>query len=318
MSGNKNHSRAIYSSILETVGNTPIVKIQRLAPEHVEICAKIEAFNPSGSLKDRMAHAILLDARRRGLLQASQTVAEATSGNTGIALAMVCATMGHPFVAFMGDNNTIERTKLIRSFGGRVVLVPAAAGATARVQAAEEYAARTGAFLARQYQNPVNPGCHRDTTGREIVEAFAGRALDWFVSGWGTGGTLTGVAEMLKKERPDTKIVAAEPASAPMLQSGSWSPHEILGWAPNFLPSTLNRALLDQVISVSDDEARHWAGALAKSEGILCGISSGGAFAAALAIARTRAAVGDVILTIFPDTGERYLSTMPFDDGDEP
>jgi cysteine synthase len=300
----------IFPSILATIGSTPVVRIQRLAPPHVQMYVKIESFNPSGSIKDRMAVAVLIDAKRRGVLQPGQAVVEATSGNTGIAMAMVCAALGHPFLAFISDKSTVERQKLIRAYGGKVILTPAAAGASGRVDAAEEYAQRNGAFLARQYENPANPQSHRDTTGAEILTAFANTPLHWLVCGWGTGGTLTGAAEALKAGRPQVRIVAAEPSRAAVLQGAQWAPHGIPGWTPNFMPRTFNRDLVDQAVSVSDDEARKWASALARTEGILCGISSGGSFAAALTVAKKYALAGDTILAVLPDTGERYLSTL--------
>jgi cysteine synthase A len=268
----------------------------------VELYAKLESRNPGGSLKDRMAYALIKDAECRGLLTPGQMVVEATSGNTGISLAMVCAALKYPFVAFMSDNFSVERRKLIGAYGARVVLVPAVKGATGRVRAAKEFASCHNAFMPCQYDNPANPGSHRETTAKEIIEDFAGRPLDWFVAGWGTGGTLTGVGEALKSARPELRVIAAEPARASVLQGNPWQPHKIQGWAPDFVPN-------DDVISVADDTVQQTVLALARSEGIFCGISSAACFAAALEVAK-RAAAGDVILTIFADTGERYLSLL--------
>src|SRR5574338_526450 len=227
----------IYQSILETIGRTPIVRINRLAPKGVDMYVKVEAFNPMSSVKDRLALGIILDAEARGALKPGQMVVEATSGNTGIALAMVCAARGYPFVAFMSDSFSIERRKLMRALGAKVILTPAAERATGMLVRAEEYAAKHGAFLARQFENPANPAFHRSTTGPEILQDFAGKPLDWFVSGWGTGGTLTGAGQMIKLARPDTKIVTTEPAGAAMLAGKDWAPHKIQGWTPNLVPA---------------------------------------------------------------------------------
>jgi cysteine synthase A len=302
----------IYNSILETIGRTPIVRINRLAPPGVEMYVKVEAFNPGGSVKDRLAIAIILDAEAKGLLKPGQTVVEATSGNTGVALAMVCAARGYPFVAFMTETFSIERRKLIRAYGAKVVLTPAATRGTGMVQAAREYAEKHGAFLARQFENEANPAYHRNTTGAEIVQDFAGRRLDWFVSGWGTGGTATGVGEIIRLARPDTKIVLTEPATAALVSGQEWKPHKIQGWTPDFVPAVLNKNVAHQILPVDEVVARDTARALAKQEGILCGISSGGTFAAALEVAK-QAKQGDVILAMLPDTGERYLSTFLFE-----
>src|SRR5471032_640285 len=302
----------IYDSILDTIGNTPIVKLHRLAPKHVEIYVKVEAFNPAGSVKDRLALAIILDAEQRGTLKPGQTVVEATSGNTGVALAAVCAARGYPFVAVMSETFSIERRKLIRAYGGKVLLTPAAARGSGMVQKAAELAEKHGWFLARQFENPANPAYHRNTTGPEILADFAGRRLDFFVTGWGTGGTLTGVGEMLKVARPDTKIIVAEPASAALLEGKPFAPHKIQGWTPDFVPAVLNRALPDRLLTVTDAEAIEASRALAKSEGIFCGISSGATFAAAKKVA-DEAAPEAVILARLPDTAERYLSTGLFE-----
>ncbi len=302
----------IHDSILGTIGRTPIVRIHRLAPIHVEMYAKLEAFNPMSSVKDRLALAIILDAEQSGALKPGQTVVEATSGNTGIALAMVCAARGYPFVAFMSETFSIERRKLMRAMGARVILTPAAERGSGMVRHAAAFAEKHGAFLARQFDNPANPAFHRSTTGPEILQDFAGLRLDWFVTGWGTGGTLTGAGEMLKLARPELRIAVTEPAGAPLLAGGEWKPHKIQGWTPDFIPSVLNREIADRNIPIDETVARDTARALAQSEGIFCGISAGGTFAAALEVARD-APQGTVILAMLPDTGERYLSTFLFE-----
>lgn len=302
----------IYDSILDTIGRTPIVRLNRLAPQHVSLYVKIEAFNPMSSVKDRLALAIILDAEQRGLLKPGQTVVEATSGNTGIALAMVCAARGYPFVAFMVETFSIERRKLIRALGGKVVLTPAAERGTGMVTAARAYAERSGAFYAEQFDNPANPAFHRNSTGPEILSDFAGKRLDWFVTGWGTGGTLTGAGEMLKLARPDIRICTTEPAAAPLLAGGEWTPHKIQGWTPNFIPSVLNRQIFDRNIAITDEQARETSLALARKEGIFVGLSAGATVAAALEVAKD-AEPGSVLLAMLPDTGERYLSTFLFE-----
>jgi len=310
----------IYESILGTIGRTPIVRIARLAPANVSLYAKCEFFNPGSSVKDRLAIAIIEDAERRGTLKPGQTVVEATSGNTGIALAMVCAAKGYPFVAVMVETFSIERRKIMRIFGAKVILTPAAGRGTGMVKKAEELAAKHGWFLARQFENPANPAYHRNTTGPEILSDFAGRQLDYFVTGWGTGGTLTGVGEVIRLARPDVKIIVAEPEAASLLGGKPFSPHKIQGWTPDFVPAVLNRNLADQIVTVSDNEAIEASRSLARQEGIFCGISSGATFAAALKIART-ASNGAAILAMLPDTGERYLSTALFEgisDGTDP
>jgi cysteine synthase len=273
---------------------------------------KCEAFNPLSSVKDRLAIAIIEDGERRGTLKPGQTVVEATSGNTGIALAMVCAAKGYPFVALMSDSFSIERRKLMRILGAKVVLIPAAERATGMVKKAEELAAKNGWFLARQFENPANPEYHRNTTGPEILRDFAGKRLDYWVTGYGTGGTLTGAGEMLKKARPDIKIVVTEPDGAALLSGQEWKPHKIQGWTPNFLPAVLDKKVVDEIVLVSDLEARDTSRDLATQEGIFCGISSGGTFAAAKKVA-AKAPKGSVILAMLPDTGERYLSTILFE-----
>ncbi len=303
----------IHDSILGTVGRTPVVRINRLAPKGVEMYVKVEAFNPMSSVKDRLALAIILDAEARGVLKPGQMVVEATSGNTGIALAMVCAARGYPFVAIMADSFSIERRKLMRALGAKVILTPAAERATGMLKRAEEFAAKYGAFYAQQFDNPANPAYHRSTTGPEILQDFAGRRLDWWVTGWGTGGTMTGAGQMLKAARPDIRIVTTEPAGAAMLKGADWAPHKIQGWTPNLVPSVLDRGIYDHNLPVTDEVARDTARLLATQEGIFCGISSGGTFAAALQVAREHAKAGDVILAMLPDTGERYLSTFLFE-----
>lgn len=306
----------IYNNILETIGSTPIVKINRLAPSHVDMYVKVEAFNPMSSVKDRLAHAIISDAERNGDLKPGQTVVEATSGNTGIALAMVCAAKGYPFVATMVETFSIERRKLMRALGARVILTPASDRASGMVQKAEELADKYGWFLARQFENLANPAYHRNTTGPEILRDFADKPLDYFVSGWGTGGTMTGAGEMLKLARPELKVVATEPETAAMLSGKEWQPHKIQGWTPDFIPKVLSRDVYDEIVPVSDEVAIKTSLELARQEGIFCGISSGATFAAALKVAE-KAAQGSVIVAMLPDTGERYLSTPLFADIEE-
>ncbi len=302
----------IYDSILHTIGRTPIVRVNRIAPKHVDIYVKCEFFNPLSSVKDRLAIAIIEDAERSGALKPGQTVVEATSGNTGIALAMVCAAKGYPFVAVMVETFSIERRKIMRMLGARVLLTPAAERGSGMVRKAEELATRNGWFLARQFENPANPAYHRQTTGPEILSDFAGRRLDFFVSGWGTGGTLTGAGEMIRLARPEVRIVATEPAGAALLSGAEFKPHKIQGWTPDFVPKVLNRSVPHEIVPVTDDEAIAASRALASKEGIFCGISSGGNFAAALRVAE-KAPEGSVILTVLADTAERYLSTALFE-----
>ena len=302
----------IYESILDTIGNTPVVKLHRLAPAGVTLYAKVEAFNPAGSVKDRLALAIILDAEKTGAIKPGQTVVEATSGNTGVALAAVCAARGYPFVAVMSETFSIERRKLIRAYGGKVVLTPAAARGSGMVKKAQELADKHGWFLARQFDNPANPAYHRSTTAAEILRDFAGKRLDYFVTGWGTGGTMTGVGEVLRVARPEVKLIACEPAGASLLNGKEWQPHKIQGWTPDFVPSVLNREVASKVLPVDDVVARDTARRLAQEEGIFVGISAGATMAAALEVARD-AGDGTVILAMLPDTGERYLSTFLFE-----
>jgi len=283
-----------------------------LAPKHVELYVKVEAFNPAGSVKDRLALAIILDAELHGTLKPGQTVVEATSGNTGVALAAVCAARGYPFVAVMSETFSIERRKLIRAYGGKVLLTPAAARGTGMVKKAAELAEKHGWFLARQFENPANPAYHRNTTAPEILRDFAGRRLDYFVTGWGTGGTLTGVGEVLKVARPEVKIIATEPAGAALLSGKEWQPHKIQGWTPDFVPAVLNRKVADTIVLIDDVLARDTSRELAQKEGIFVGISSGATLAAALKVAAD-APKGAVLLAMLPDTGERYLSTFLFE-----
>ena len=306
----------IYNNILETIGNTPIVRLNRMGPDHVEMYVKVESFNPMASVKDRLAFAIVNDAERKGTLEPGQTVVEATSGNTGIALAMVCAAKGHPFVATMADSFSIERRKIMRGLGARVILTPAAERGTGMVRKAEELAAEHGWFLARQFENPANPEYHRNTTGPEILIDFAGRRLDYWVTGYGTGGTMTGAGEVLKAARPDLTIVATEPTGAALLAGKEWQPHKIQGWTPDFIPDVLDRNVYDELRSVSDDRAIAVSRELAATEGIFTGISSGATLATALDVAED-APKGSVILAMLPDTGERYLSTPLFEGVEE-
>lgn len=303
----------IYNNILETIGRTPVIRLNRIAPEHVEMYVKVEAFNPLGSVKDRLAHAIICDAEKRGTIKPGQTVVEATSGNTGIALAMVCAAKGYPFVATMAESFSVERRKIMRGLGAKVILTPAAERGTGMVRKAEELAAKYGWFLARQFENPANPEYHRQTTGPEILSDFAGRRLDYWVTGYGTGGTMTGAGEVIKLARPEVTVVATEPAGASLLAGCEWHPHKIQGWTPDFIPDVLNRDVYDELIPVTDERAIELSKRLAAEEGIFVGISSGATLAAAFETAK-KADRGSVILAMLPDTGERYLSTPLFED----
>jgi cysteine synthase A len=302
----------IYNSILDTIGNTPVVKLHRTGPSHVDLYVKIESFNPLASVKDRLAYAIVVDAEKRGTLKPGQTIIEATSGNTGIALAMVCAAKGYPFVATMADSFSVERRKIMRGLGAKVILTPAAERGTGMVRKAEELAEKHGWFLARQFENLANPEYHRNTTGPEILSDFAGARLDYWVTGYGTGGTMTGAGEIIKLARPDTKIIATEPAAAALLAGDEWKPHKIQGWTPDFIPEVLNRDIFDELVPVTDESAIETARALAIDEGIFAGISSGATLAAALQVAEN-ADKGSVLLAMLPDTGERYLSTPLFE-----
>jgi cysteine synthase len=322
-----------YASILETVGRTPVVRINKLAPEGVELWVKVEAFNPLGSVKDRLALGVIEAAEKDGTLKPGQTVVEATSGNTGIGLAMVCAQKGYPLVVTMAESFSVERRKLMRFLGAQVVLTPAAERGTGMVRKAEELAKAHGWFLTRQFDNEANADMHSRTTAREIVDDFAGKRLDYWVTGFGTGGTLRGVSRVLAKERPDTKIVVCEPADAPMLASGtpqpieadgspaashpSWKPHPLQGWSPDFIGKLTRDAvasdLIERVIPISGADAMHWSRQLAQKEGLFVGTSSGATFAGALEVCKS-APKGSVVLCMLPDTGERYLSTPLFGD----
>lgn len=303
----------IYDSILDTIGNTPVVRLNKMAPDGTTIYVKIESFNPMASVKDRLAFAIIDDAERRGTISPGQTVVEATSGNTGIALAMVCAARGYPFVATMAESFSVERRKIMRALGARVILTPAAERGSGMVRKAEELAAQHGWFLARQFENPANPAYHRQTTGPEILRDFAGRRLDYWVTGWGTGGTLTGVAEVLRVARPEVKIIVTEPAGASLLAGKQWQPHKIQGWTPDFVPAVLNPEVFDELVPVTDEQGKETAWRLAREEGIFVGISAGATVAAALAVA-SRAPKQTVLLAMLPDTGERYLGAYLYED----
>lgn len=306
----------IYDSIIDTIGDTPVVRLNHIAPDGIEMYVKVESFNPLASVKDRLAWAIVDDAEKKGRLEPGMTVVEATSGNTGIALAMVCAARGYGFVAVMAESFSVERRKIMKALGAKVILTPAAERATGMVKKAEELAEQHGWVLARQFENPANPEYHRKTTGPEILKDFADRRLDYWVSGYGTGGTMTGAGEVIKKARPDVTIVASEPAGAALLSGDDWNPHKIQGWTPDFIPDVLNREVYDELIPVADDRAIEVAKRLGKEEGIFVGISAGATLAAGFAVAE-KAEKGSVILAMLPDTGERYLSTPLFEGMDE-
>lgn len=323
----------LYDSVLETVGNTPCIRINNLAPTGVEIYAKAEFFNPGGSVKDRLALNIIEDAERSGALQPGQTVVEATSGNTGIGLAMVCAQKGYPLVVTMADSFSIERRKLMRVYGAKVVLTPRAEKGFGMYKKAVELAQANGWFLARQFETDANAAIHEKTTGREIIADFNQRRLDYFVTGFGTGGTVSGVARVLRKERPDTKIVLVEPANAQLLGSKqaqqrgpggapsathtAFEPHPIQGWTPDFIPAVMEAGIhqhcYDELTTIAGPDAIAWAKKLAQREGILTGISGGASMAVAHRVAQ-QATPGSVVLCMLPDTGERYMSTPLFDD----
>jgi cysteine synthase A len=303
----------IYANILETIGNTPVVRLNNMGPSHVDVFVKVESFNPMASVKDRLAYAIVQTAEDKGQIKPGDTIIEATSGNTGIALAMVCAAKGYTFVSVMAESFSIERRRIMKAMGARVILTPATLRGTGMVKKAEELAAKHGWFLASQFENPANPSFHRNTTGPEILRDFAGKRLDYWVTGWGTGGTMTGVGEMLRLARPEVKIVVTEPEGAAMLSGKEWAPHKIQGWTPDFIPKVLNKDVFDEIVLVTDDEARDTSLELAQKEGILSGLSSGATLAAALKVA-ARAEAGSAILAMLPDTGERYLSTFLFEE----
>mgnify|MGYP003635070697 CR=1 FL=1 len=299
----------LYNSILDTIGRTPIVKLHRMPPNHVNVYVKVESFNPGGSVKDRLALAVVLDAEAKGLLKPGDTIIECTSGNVGIALAMVAAARYYKFVAVMSNTYSLERRKLIRAYGGKVLLFPGELGSSGGNKIADDLAKKHGWFRARQFDNPANPAYHRETTATEILGDFAGKRLDYFVTGFGTSGTLTGVGQMLKCARPDVQIICAEPENASILAGKSWNLHEIQGWAPNFVPSVLDQSVIDRLHPINETLGRDTARRLAAEEGIFAGISAGATLATALEVAKT-APEGSVLLAMLPDTGERYLSTF--------
>ena len=322
----------LFDSVVDTIGDTPAIRINNLGVEGRTIYVKAEFFNPAASVKDRLAVAIIEEAERSGALKPGQTVVEATSGNTGIGLAMVCAQKGYPLVVTMADSFSVERRRLMRMLGAKVVLTPRAQKGFGMYLKAAELARKNGWFLARQFETKANAAIHEATTAREIVNDFAGSRLDWFVTGYGTGGTVTGVGRVLRRERPETRIALAEPANAQLLGSGqaqergaggapaeshpAFEPHPIQGWTPDFIPDVLQEAIdggfYDEVLPVAGPQAIEWARALAQKEGIFTGISGGAGFAAARQVAGW-APQGAVILCMLPDTGERYLSTPMFE-----
>jgi len=324
---------AKFDSILGTVGNTPVVRINKLGPKGINLFVKIEAFNPLGSVKDRLALGVIEAAEKSGDLKPGQTVVEATSGNTGIGLAMVCAAKGYPLVVTMAEPFSVERRKLMRFLGAKVVITPAAERGFGMVAKAAELAKTHGWFLTRQFENEANPDMHSRTTAREIVDDFKGEKLDYWVTGFGTGGTLKGVARVLQKERPDTKIVVCEPADAPMLSTktpqernpdgspakpnAAFKPHPIQGLSPDFIPKitadAVDMNVISRIITIAGPDAMKYAKALAQQEGIFVGISAGATFAGALEVCKD-AAPGSTVLVMLPDTGERYLSTPLFAD----
>jgi cysteine synthase A len=322
-----------FASILETIGNTPVVRINKLAPPNINLYVKVEAFNPLGSVKDRLALGVIEDAERTGALKPGQTVIEATSGNTGIGLAMVCAQKGYPLVVVMAETFSIERRKLMRFLGAKIILTPAAARAVGMIAKVNELAEKHGWFRTRQFDNPANADMHSRTTAQEILRDFDGDRLDYWVTGFGTGGTLKGVARVLADKRPETKIIVCEPTLAPMISSGApqprnpdgtpsashpaWQPHPQQGWSPDFISSLTQDAVdahsIDQLLLIENAEAMRCSRELALKEGIFVGITSGATFAGALRIAAS-APAGSTILCMLPDTGERYLSTPLFAD----
>ena len=323
----------LYNSILDTIGNTPCIQVKKIAPDHVRLYVKAEFFNPAGSVKDRLAISIIEEAERSGQLQPGQTVIEATSGNTGVGLAMVCAAKGYPFIATMPTSVSIERRKLMRFLGAQVILTPKADKAMGCYLKAVELAEANRWFLARQFETDANAKIHENTTAQEIVADFAGDRLDYWVTGYGTGGTFSGVAKVLRQQRPETKIILSEPANAQLVQSGqpqqrradgspegshpAFEPHMIQGWTPDFIPAVLQESIdnkgFDQLVPIDAQEGIEASKLLAQKEGIFTGISGGSTFAVALDIAKS-AEPGTVILCMLPDTGERYLSSPLFDD----
>ncbi|MCW5734562.1 MAG: pyridoxal-phosphate dependent enzyme [Enhydrobacter sp.] len=327
------HGRGrLFDSVLDTIGDTPCIRVNNLGPKNVRLYVKAEAFNPASSVKDRLAVNIIEAAERNGTLKPGQTVVEATSGNTGIGLAMVCAQKGYPLVVTMADSFSIERRKLMRMFGAKVVLTPRAQKGFGMYQKAVELAKTHGWFLAHQFETPANAEIHEATTAREILADFKDEKLDWFVTGYGTGGTLSGVARVLRRERPEIKIIMCEPANAQLVGSGkaqeraadgspavshpAFEPHPIQGWTPDFIPLVLQEAIdkkyYDERVPIAGAEGVKWAKALAQKEGIFTGISGGSTFAVALQIAE-KAPAGSVVLCMLPDTGERYLTTPLFE-----
>jgi len=322
----------LYDSVVDTIGNTPCIRVNNLAPDGVNVYVKAEFFNPAASVKDRLAISIIEEAEKRGDLKPGQTVVEATSGNTGIGLAMVCAAKGYPLVVTMADSFSIERRRLMRFLGAKVVLTPREQKGFGMYQKAVELAEKNGWFLAHQFETPDNATIHENTTAREIMADFDGQRLDWFVTGYGTGGTLAGVGRVLRKERPDTKIILSEPANAALVTSGvaqertqdgspavshaAFEPHPIQGWTPDFIPLVLQEAIdrkyYDDLIPVPGPVAIEWSKKLAAKEGIMTGVSGGATFAIAMQIAE-QADKGSVILAMLPDTGERYLSSVLFE-----
>ncbi|KQV83603.1 pyridoxal-phosphate dependent enzyme [Rhizobium sp. Root1220] len=322
----------LFESILDTIGDTPTIRINNLGPAHAKIYVKAEFFNPASSVKDRLALSIIEEGERSGALKPGQTVVEATSGNTGIGLAMVCAQKGYPLVVTMADSFSIERRKLMRMLGAKVVLTPRAQKGFGMYTKALELAEANGWFLARQFETAANAAIHEATTAREIINDFHGTRLDWFVSGYGTGGTLAGVARVLRRERPETRIALIEPGNAQLVNSGekqarmpsgapasshpAFEPHPIQGWTPDFIPYVLQEAIdagyYDEVMAVAGADGIKWARSLAQKEGIFTGISGGATFAAARQIAE-KASADSVILCMLPDTGERYMTTPLFD-----
>jgi cysteine synthase A len=339
--GGKKRQCLIYDDITKTVGCTPVVKINKLAPEGVELYAKLEYFNPLSSVKDRLANAIIEDGEAKGLLKPGKsTIVEATSGNTGIALAMVCAQRGYNFVAVMAASFSVERRKVMRALGAKVIVTPAPLGGTGMVKKAEELAEKHGWHLARQFETDANAAYHEKTTGPEILEAFRGKKLDYWVTGYGTGGTFTGAGKALKKALPNIKVVLSEPDVAPLVTSGveqerkevlglhgapagahpAWKPHPIQVWTPNFIPKVCDAGLKakthDSIELVSGKEGIDTALKLMKEEGIFCGTSGGATMAAALKVCE-KAPKGSVVLCMIPDTAERYLSTPLFAEVEE-
>jgi cysteine synthase A len=324
--------KRLYDSVVDTIGDTPCIRLNRIAPKHVRVYVKAEFFNPAGSVKDRLAISILEEAERRGDLKPGQTVVEATSGNTGIGLAMACAAKGYPLVVTMADSFSIERRRLMRMLGAKVVLTPRAAKGFGMYQKAKQLAEANGWFLARQFETADNATIHQNTTARELLADFAGERLDYWVTGYGTGGTVSGVGRVLRRERPDTKIILSEPTIAALLGSGvpqqrtadhapaashpAFTPHPIQGWTPDFIPHVLQEAVderyYDELIAVAGPDAIAWSRRLAAEEGIFTGISGGATVAVAMQVAE-RAPEGSVLCAMLPDTGERYLSTPLFD-----